>query len=101
MKLKFRSKFNHGFTNLGYLHGAVWKALHNFKIKRARQATHNQFSLQIFKIMRSLGCSKFLKTTAEMTFTTQKANTCGPLNCIVLYLFAIYHKNVITYIKVS
>ena len=25
------SKFNHDFTNLGYLHSAVWKALHNVK----------------------------------------------------------------------
>ena len=29
LKLKFRSKFNHGFTNHGYLNIAVWKALHN------------------------------------------------------------------------
>ena len=46
LKLKFRSKFNHGFTNHGYLHSAVWKALHNFKIKRAQEARHNQFFFQ-------------------------------------------------------
>ena len=37
LKLKFRSKFNRSFTNPGYLHSAVWKALYNFKIKRAQQ----------------------------------------------------------------
>ena len=46
LKLKFRSKFNHGFTNHGYLHCAVWKALYNFKIKRAQGARHNQFFFQ-------------------------------------------------------
>ena len=46
LKLKFRSKFNHDFTNHGYLHSAVWKALYNFKIKRAQEARHNQFFFQ-------------------------------------------------------
>ena len=41
--VKFRLKFNHGFTNHGYLHSAVWKALHNVKIKRAHEGRHNQF----------------------------------------------------------
>ena len=41
--VKFRLKFNHGFTNHGYLHSAVWKALHNVKIKRAQEARHNTF----------------------------------------------------------
>ena len=37
LKLKFRSKFNHDFTNHGYLlHSAVWKVLYNFKIKESR-----------------------------------------------------------------
>ena len=43
MKLKFRSKFNHDSTNHGYLHSAVWKALYNFKIKRAQEERYNQF----------------------------------------------------------
>ena len=73
LKLKFRSKFNHG-----YLHSAVWKALYNFKIKRAQEARHNQYFLKMFKIMKSLRSSKCLKTTVELTFTTQKANACSP-----------------------
>ena len=51
MKLKFRLKFNHDFTNHGYLkHSDVWKALHNVKKKRA----------------------------VELTFTTEKAKACSP-----------------------
>ena len=51
MKLKFRLKFNHDFTNHGYLkHSGVWKALHNVKKKRA----------------------------VELTFTTEKAKACSP-----------------------
>ena len=46
LKLKFRSKINHYFTNHGYLHSAVWKALHNVKIKRAQEVRHNQFFFQ-------------------------------------------------------
>ena len=49
MKLKLWSKFNHDFTNHGYLHRAVWKALYNFKIKRAQEARHNQLFFQNFQ----------------------------------------------------
>ena len=48
-ELKFRSKFNHGFTNHGYLDSAVWKALYNFKIKRAQEARHNLFFFENFQ----------------------------------------------------
>ena len=60
MKLKFRSKFNHGFTNHGYLHSAIWKAFHNFETKRAQEARHNHFFYQnvknneIFEIFKML-----------------------------------------------
>ena len=78
MKLKFRSKFNHGFTNHGYLHSTVWKANYSFKM---------------FKIMRSLRSSKCLKTTVDLTFTTQKANACSPWTaCFVFkwkYFFSV------------
>ena len=73
LRLKFRSKFNHGFTNHGYLHSAVWKALYNFKIKRTQEAKHNKFFFQNVQIMRSMRSSKYLKTTVELMFTTQKA----------------------------
>ena len=44
--LKFRSTFNHGFTNHGYLRCAILKALYNFKVKRAHEATDNQLIFQ-------------------------------------------------------
>ena len=34
------------FTNYHYLHSAVWKALYNFKIKRAQEARYNKFLFQ-------------------------------------------------------
>ena len=72
--LKFRSIFNHG-----YLHSAVWKALYNFKIERAQETKRNQYSFKIFKKTRSLRSSNCLKTTVELTFTTQKAKYLGLL----------------------
>ena len=39
-------KFNHDFTNHGYMQIAVWKGLYNFKIKRAQEARHNHFFFQ-------------------------------------------------------
>ena len=65
-------------TNHGYLHSAVWKTLHNFKIKRAQEARHNQFLFQYVQKMRSLRSSKCLKTTVELTFTIQKTSACSP-----------------------
>ena len=38
LNVKFRSIFNRAFTNHGYFHRAVLKALHNFKQKRV----HNE-----------------------------------------------------------
>ena len=70
MKVKFRSKFNHGFTNQGYLHSAVWKALYNFKIKRDQEARHNQFFFQNVQNNEIFEISKCLKTTVELTFTS-------------------------------
>ena len=49
------------------------------------------FSFRIFKIMRSLRSSKYLKITVRLMFTTQKANACSPWTpCTVFnwkYLF--------------
>ena len=78
LKLKLRSKFNHDFTNHNYLHSAVSKALHNFKIKTAQEVRHNPFPFKMFKIMRSLRPSKCLKTRFESMFATQKAIACSP-----------------------
>lgn len=37
LNVKFRSTFNRAFTNHGYFHRAVLKALHNFKQKRVHK----------------------------------------------------------------
>ena len=60
------------------MHSAVWKALKNFKIKRAKETRRNQIFFQnVKKKKKYLRSSKYLKTTVELTFTTQKANTCS------------------------
>ena len=60
---EIKSKFNHGFTNHGYLHSAVWKSLYNFKIKEPRRQEITNFSFKLFKTMRFLRSSKCWKTT--------------------------------------
>ena len=63
LNLKFRSKFNHGFTNHDYLDCAILKALQNFMVKRVHEAIY-QFLFQnvqneIFEILNI----KFTKVT--------------------------------------
>ena len=71
----------------------VWKALHNFEIKRAQEARHDQFFVQNVQNMRYLRSSKCLETTVQWTFTIQKANACSPWTaCSVFdwkYLFLV------------
>ena len=60
--MKYISEYKHGFTNRGYLHYAILKALHGFQEKRAHKSRDLQFFLQnvqneIFKIF------KMFKTT--------------------------------------
>ena len=43
---KFRSKFNRGFTNHGYLHCAILKAFYDFTEKRDQKARDSQFLFQ-------------------------------------------------------
>ena len=79
MKLTFRSKFNQVFANHSCLRSAFWKALFNFKIKRAQEARYNQLVFQnVFLKKRFLRCSKCSKTTIKLTFTTHKSNACSP-----------------------
>ena len=84
MKLKFRLKFNHGFTNHDYLHSAAWKDLYNFKINRAQDARHNQFFFQNVRNNEIFKTFKMFKTTIELMLTTQKAHACSPFCCVVL-----------------
>ena len=73
LNIKFISKFNHGFTNLGCLHCAIRKALYGFKVKRAYKARDMQFFLQIvqneiFKIWKDLKTTwNSPKQLAELT----------------------------------
>ena len=46
--------------------------------KEPRRQDKTNFSFKMFKIMRSLRSSKYLKTTVELKFTTQKVNACSP-----------------------
>ena len=48
LNMKYRSKFNHGFTNSGYLHCDILKALYDIKEKRAPKARDMQFSCWSF-----------------------------------------------------
>ena len=78
LKLKFRSKFNYSFTNHGYLHSAILKALYNFMEKEPTRQEATNFSFKLFKMMWFLRSPKFWKATVTLTFTTQKANVCSP-----------------------
>ena len=52
-------------------------------------------TLLMFKVMRSLRSAKCLKTTAELTFTTQEANALSPLtnsnmqNSMAMFTFSV------------
>ena len=57
LDMKYRSEFKHDFTNRGYLHCAILKALHGFQEKRAHKSWDMQFFIQnvpdeIFKIFK-------------------------------------------------
>ena len=46
--------------------------------KEVRRQDTTNFCFKIFKKIKPLTSSKCLKTTVELTFTTLKANACGP-----------------------
>ena len=46
LNLKFRAKFNRGFTNHFCFHCAILKALYDFKQKRAHKEIDRQFLFQ-------------------------------------------------------
>ena len=81
MKLNFRSKFNHDFTDHGYLRSDAWKALNNFKIKRAQEARETQFVFQNNEILRS---SKCLKTWTKWNLIQRVIRI--KFNCGVYYI---------------
>ena len=88
-------------TNHGFLASAVWKALYSFKIKSAQAARHNQFFFQNVQKMRSSISSKCLKTTAKLTFTTQKANASSPWTaCSVFNWRYLFWVNLVQKLKI-
>ena len=78
MKLKFRSKCIHVFTNYGYLYSSVWKALHNVQIKRVQEAIHNQFSLQNVQNSEIFEIFKMFKNNIWISFNYIQTNACSP-----------------------
>ena len=81
---------------------AVWKALYNFKIKRAHEARHNQLFFQNFQNNEIFDIFKNFKTTAELRFTTQKANACSPWTaCSVFSWKCLFWVNLVQKLKIS
>ena len=86
LKLKFRSKFNHGSTNPGYLRSAVWKALYKFKIKRAKEARNSQFFFQNVKKNEIFEIFKIFKNKSWINVCYTKSKHSQSLN----YLFCFW-----------
>ena len=89
LKLKFTSKFNHGFTNHGYLHSAVWKALYNFKIKRAQAARHNQFFFQNVQNIEIFEIFRMFKNNSWINVYYTKSKRLQSLNCLFCFQLKI------------
>ena len=85
LKLKFRWKFNHGFINHGYLHSAVWKALCNFKVKRAQETRDTQFLFQNVKNNEILEIFKIFKNNRWINVYYTKMQTLVVLGLLVLF----------------
>ena len=64
--MKYRSEFKHGFTNRGYLHCAILKALHGFQEKGAHKSRVCKFFFKMFQ-MRFSRFSKCLKKKKKFT----------------------------------
>ena len=73
-ELKFSSKLNHG-----YLDSAVWKALYNFKIKRALEVRHNQFFFQNIQNNEIFEIFKMFKNHDWINFYHKKSVVLGLL----------------------
>ena len=84
--MKYRSEFKHGFTNRGYLHRAILKALHVFQEKRACKSKDMQFFLQnvpneIFKSFRMFENNWLINS---------KINSRGKNTTLITFLFCLY-----------
>ena len=94
--MKFRPKFNHGFTNRGCFHCAFIKALYNFKEKRAHKAQDMQFFLQniqneIFKILKMFKYNmKFTWNSEQPVELTQKISNRDKSTALMIFVFCLY-----------
>ena len=71
------------------------------RYKEPRRQLITNFSFKMFKIIRSLRSSKCLKTTVELTFTTQKANACSPWTaCLVFNWKHLFWVNLVQKLKI-
>ena len=69
--MKFRSKYNHGVTNCGYLHRATLKALYGFKEKKSPSGKRFYFQNvqnKIFEILK-IQLLNYLKNKTTETKT--------------------------------
>ena len=78
LNLKFRSKFNPGFTNHGCLHCAILKALYSFNEKRDQKLRDIKFLLQnvqnkIFEILKVFKSN--MKFTRAACWINSKINS--------------------------
>ena len=71
------------------------------RYKEPRRSDKTHFSFKMFKIMRSLRSSESLKTTTELTFTTQIANTFSPWTaCFVFNWKYLFWVNLVQKLKI-
>ena len=101
LKLKFRSKFNHDFTNDGYLQSAVWKVIYNFKIKRAKEARHNQFLFQNVQNNEIFEIWKMFKNNSWINVYYTKSKRLQSLNCLFYFDWKYHFRvNLVQKIKI-
>ena len=79
---------DHGFSNHGYLHSAVWKTLCNFKIKRAQEARHNQFFFQNVQNNETFEIFKIFKNS-WINFYYTKSKRLKTLDCLFCFQLEI------------
>ena len=70
LNMKFRSKFNHGLTNYGYLHCVILKALYIFKVKNALEARESQFLVQNIPKQLEIRLKQSVELTQKLTTVT-------------------------------
>ena len=92
LDMKYISEFKYDFTNLGYLHCAILKALHRSQEKRVHKSKDMQFFLQnvpneIFKIFEMLENNlKFTRAACWINSKISKREN----TTLIIFLFCHY-----------